>query len=114
MASGTTAECCATAAPPSRDGVAVAGRWALVGNPNCGKTTLFNALTGLRAHTANYPGTTVERRSGHLVLDDRPVELIDLPGLYDCEPTSEEERVGLLAYGGALVVYQALQAAGVS
>lgn len=46
-------------------------RVALAGNPNCGKTSLFNALTGARQHVANYPGVTVERRSGSCEIDDR-------------------------------------------
>ena len=54
---------------------------ALVGNPNAGKTTLFNALTGLRAKTANFPGTTVERKVGRLHLDHKQIVVIDLPGL---------------------------------
>jgi len=64
-------------------------RIALAGNPNSGKTTLFNGLTGLRAQTANHPGTTVERRIGHF----GEIEVIDLPGLYDLEALSEEERI---------------------
>jgi ferrous iron transport protein B len=67
---------------------------ALVGNPNAGKSALFNALTGARPKVGNYPGVTVERHSGRLVLDDgRPVELIDLPGAYSLEPSSPDERV---------------------
>ena len=66
---------------------------ALIGNPNAGKTTLFNRLTGLRAKTANFPGTTVERRSGMLRLGGRPVELIDLPGLYALTSANAEEEV---------------------
>ena len=54
---------------------------ALVGNPNAGKTTLFNALTGLRAKTANFPGTTVERKVGRLHLDRKQIVVVDLPGL---------------------------------
>lgn len=65
----------------------------LAGNPNSGKTTLFNALTGLRARTANYPGTTVEYRVGRFKLHDEEIRLIDLPGLYDLEGMSEEERI---------------------
>ena len=57
-------------------------RVALVGSPNAGKTTLFNALTGLRAKTANYPGVTVARRVGTVRLADRKVALEDLPGTY--------------------------------
>ena len=53
---------------------------ALVGNPNAGKTTLFNALTGLHAKTANFPGTTVERKVGRLHLDHKQVVVVDLPG----------------------------------
>ncbi|WP_267396924.1 MULTISPECIES: ferrous iron transporter B [unclassified Sphingomonas] len=67
---------------------------ALVGNPNAGKSALFNALTGARQKVGNYPGVTVERHSGRLVLDDgRPVELIDLPGAYSLDPSSPDERV---------------------
>ena len=67
---------------------------ALVGNPNAGKSALFNALTGARQKVGNYPGVTVERHSGRLALDDgRPVELLDLPGAYSLEPSSPDERV---------------------
>ncbi|WP_375394339.1 ferrous iron transporter B [uncultured Sphingomonas sp.] len=67
---------------------------AMVGNPNAGKSALFNALTGARQKVGNYPGVTVERHSGRLVLDDgRPVELVDLPGAYSLEPSSPDERV---------------------
>lgn len=67
---------------------------ALVGNPNAGKSALFNALTGARQKIANYPGVTVERKAGRLVLaDGRPVELIDLPGSYGLDPTSPDEAV---------------------
>lgn len=66
---------------------------ALVGNPNAGKTTLFNALTGLRAKTANHPGTTVEYRTGLALAGTSPVEILDLPGLYSLEAASAEERL---------------------
>ena len=66
---------------------------ALVGNPNTGKTTLFNRLTGLRAQTANFPGTTLERRVGSLVLGGRRVDVEDLPGLYGLSSSSAEETV---------------------
>ena len=66
---------------------------ALVGNPNAGKTTLFNALTGLRAKTANFPGTTIERRVGHTRLADQRVRLLDLPGLYSLASITPEERL---------------------
>ncbi|MDB5676088.1 MAG: ferrous iron transporter, partial [Sphingomonas bacterium] len=56
---------------------------ALVGNPNAGKSALFNALTGARQKVGNYPGVTVERHSGRLTLSDgRAVDLVDLPGAY--------------------------------
>jgi ferrous iron transport protein B len=67
---------------------------ALVGNPNAGKSALFNALTGARQKVGNYPGVTVERHAGRLVLDDgRLVELLDLPGTYSLTPSSPDERV---------------------
>ena len=67
---------------------------ALVGNPNAGKSALFNALTGARQKVGNYPGVTVERKVGRLMLDDgRPIELVDLPGAYSLEPSSPDERV---------------------
>jgi ferrous iron transport protein B len=67
---------------------------ALVGNPNAGKSSLFNALTGARQKVGNYPGVTVERHSGRLSLPDgRPVELVDLPGAYSLEPASPDEAV---------------------
>jgi ferrous iron transport protein B len=66
----------------------------LVGNPNAGKSALFNALTGARQKIANYPGVTVERKSGRLALTDgRPVELVDLPGTYSLVPDSLDEQV---------------------
>ncbi len=65
---------------------------ALVGQPNCGKSTLFNRLTGLRQKIANYPGVTVEYRVGQLSRDST-VSLIDLPGIRCLEPHSEDERV---------------------
>jgi len=68
---------------------------ALVGNPNAGKTTLFNALTGLRAKTANFPGTTIELRVGALRLAGESVRLIDMPGLYSLSAASSEERAAL-------------------
>ncbi len=66
----------------------------LAGNPNAGKSALFNALTGARQKIANYPGVTVERKSGHFQMPDgRPAELVDLPGSYSLEPTSPDEAV---------------------
>jgi ferrous iron transport protein B len=65
----------------------------LLGSPNAGKTTLFNALTGLRALVGNYPGVTVERREAELVLGDTRAVLIDLPGTYGLTPISADEAV---------------------
>jgi ferrous iron transport protein B len=67
---------------------------ALVGNPNAGKSALFNALTGARQKIANYPGVTVERKAGRLLLPSgEPVELVDLPGSYGFAATSPDEEV---------------------
>jgi ferrous iron transport protein B len=68
---------------------------ALAGNPNAGKTTLFNALTGLRQRVANYPGVTVERKEGFwsLTPDAPPARLIDLPGLYSLDAASIDEQI---------------------
>ena len=75
---------------------------ALVGNPNAGKTTLFNALTGLRAKTANFPGTTVERKVGRLHLDHRQIVVVDLPGLYSLDSKSPDEKLAADALQGKL------------
>ncbi|MGK0221677.1 MAG: ferrous iron transport protein B, partial [Limisphaerales bacterium] len=61
---------------------------ALVGNPNCGKTTLFNALTGRHQRVGNWPGVTVEKKSGEADLQGLKLEIIDLPGTYSLTPTS--------------------------
>ena len=68
-------------------------RFVLVGSPNCGKTTLFNALTGLRAKTGNYPGVTVSRYEGVHKLGDVEVVIEDLPGTYSLDPISPDEEV---------------------
>jgi ferrous iron transport protein B len=69
---------------------------ALAGNPNAGKTTLFNALTGARARTGNYPGVTVDRRSGPFALaSGRKAELLDVPGTYSLSARSAEEQVAV-------------------
>ena len=66
---------------------------ALAGNPNCGKTSIFNVLTGTRQHVGNYPGVTVESKSGHFEIGDIEIELIDLPGVYSLSSGSPEEEV---------------------
>lgn len=66
---------------------------ALVGNPNTGKSTLFNALTGLRQHVGNYPGVTVERKEGTCKTSRRSYDIIDLPGTYALNPKSPDERI---------------------
>ena len=83
--------CSAAAAPiPARKTKTVV----LVGPPNCGKTTLFNKLTGLRQKVANFPGVTVEQHTGIATLtDNREVAIIDLPGIYSLSPRSEDEQI---------------------
>ena len=66
---------------------------ALVGNPNCGKTALFNLLTGSRQKVANYAGATVERKEGRLLGSARPLRVLDLPGAYSLHPRSPDERI---------------------
>jgi ferrous iron transport protein B len=66
---------------------------ALAGNPNCGKTTLFNALTGARQHVGNYPGVTVERKEGQCQFEGYDITFVDLPGTYSLTAYSEEELV---------------------
>ena len=84
---------------------------ALVGNPNAGKTTLFNALTGMRAKTANFPGTTIERRVGRVQIDRRQMIIVDLPGLYSLESLSPEEKLASDALRGRLAKHAAPDAA---
>ena len=66
---------------------------ALAGNPNTGKSTVFNALTGLRQHTGNWPGKTVARAEGGFEYNDQKYKLVDLPGTYSLLSTSEDEEV---------------------
>ncbi|MDA3960069.1 MAG: ferrous iron transport protein B [Planctomycetota bacterium] len=68
-------------------------RIGLIGNPNAGKTTVFNALTGLRQRVGNYPGVTVERRIGHCQIATETCDIIDLPGTYSLSPSSPDERI---------------------
>jgi ferrous iron transport protein B len=86
------------AAAPSRSPL----RIGLVGSPNSGKTTLFNALTGLRARVGNYPGVTVERREGDAEVEGRPLRIIDLPGTYSLSPVSPDEAVVTAVLSGEL------------
>ena len=72
-----------------------AGTIAVVGNPNAGKSSVFNRLTGLRQRTANYPGVTVERRVGRAVVGAKSLDLIDLPGTYSLSPSSTDERIAV-------------------
>jgi ferrous iron transport protein B len=75
----------------------------LIGNPNAGKTLLFNRLTGLKAKVANYPGVTVECRSGNLVLPKvGNIEVVDLPGTYSLHACSEDEQITLKGVCGEL------------
>jgi len=66
---------------------------AIAGNPNTGKSTVFNALTGLRQHTGNWPGKTVSRAEGAYAYGDKKYKLVDLPGTYSLLSTSEDEEV---------------------
>lgn len=71
---------------------------ALVGNPNVGKTSVFNALTGLNQHVGNYPGITVERKSGSFKLNENTsAHIVDLPGTYSINPSSKDEEIALNA-----------------
>ena len=67
--------------------------FALVGNPNSGKTTLFNALTGSTAHVGNWPGVTVDKREGTYKKGENPINVVDLPGIYSLSPYTPEEVI---------------------
>jgi len=62
----------------------------VVGNPNCGKTTLFNALTGAKQHVGNWPGVTVEKKTGEYAFEGKTIELVDLPGTYSLEASDDQ------------------------
>jgi ferrous iron transport protein B len=85
---------------------------AIAGNPNAGKTSLFNALTGLRQKVANYPGVTVESKIGRWLLDDKSAyaNLIDLPGLYSLDATSLDEEIARDVLLGRRIVVDAIDA----
>jgi ferrous iron transport protein B len=85
------AEACASRGDTAgHDGALLIG---LAGQPNVGKSTIFNLLTGLSQHVGNWPGKTVERKEGVMQYGDRPVRIVDLPGTYSLSANSEEERV---------------------
>ena len=85
---------------------------ALAGNPNCGKTTIFNALTGAHHHVANWPGVTVEKRSGHIEVDGKRLEVVDLPGTYSLSARSEDELIAasFLGHGHVDLIINVLDA----
>lgn len=85
---------------PSRDRDDSPPTVLLAGNPNAGKTTVFNALTGSRARVGNYPGVTVERRVGQVQIGEGTVDLVDLPGTYSLSARSPEEQVAVEALLG--------------
>ena len=68
-------------------------KFALAGNPNCGKTTLFNTLTGSTAHVGNWPGVTVDKREGTYKKLGEKIDIVDLPGIYSLSPYTPEEIV---------------------
>ena len=65
----------------------------LAGQPNCGKSTIFNLVSGIEQHIANYPGVTVDKKTGFFRFDDYKIEMVDLPGTYSFSSYSLEERV---------------------
>ena len=75
-----------------RDAILKTKRIALIGNPNCGKTTVFNRLTGLRQKVANYPGVTVESHEG-VMSGPQGTRIVDLPGGYSLRPRSIDQRI---------------------
>ena len=66
---------------------------AIIGNPNSGKTTLFNRLTGSNQHVGNWPGVTVDRKTGHICHDGVGIDIVDLPGIYSLSPYTQEEII---------------------
>ncbi len=91
MSSCDTCNTCGAAdgqTPVNFDGVV-----ALAGNPNTGKSTVFNALTGMRQHTGNWPGKTVARAEGRFTHDNKTYKLVDLPGTYSLLSASEDEQI---------------------
>ena len=70
----------------------------LMGNPNVGKSVIFSRLTGIRVIASNYPGTTVGYTRGFMKLGEEKVEIIDVPGTYTLEPSSQVEKIALQSY----------------
>ena len=80
---------------------------ALAGNPNCGKTALFNVFTGVRQTTGNWPGVTVDRKEGYFDLHGQTIKLIDLPGIYSLDASSIDEEITrdyLLSHDAQLII----------
>ncbi len=80
---------------------------ALGGNPNCGKSALFNQFTGIRQKTGNWPGVTVDRKEGRFQLEGEEVTIVDLPGIYSLDASSIDEQITrdyLLSGDAALIV----------
>ncbi|RME17508.1 MAG: GTP-binding protein, partial [Bacteroidetes bacterium] len=94
--------------------MSVVKKFLLVGSPNSGKTTLFNTLTGLHQHTANYSGVTVEKYIGYFQHHHTKIELVDLPGIYSLYPGSLDEQLAVdeivnTSYDGIILVVNADQ-----
>ncbi|HQN91844.1 MAG TPA: FeoB small GTPase domain-containing protein, partial [Methanoculleus sp.] len=87
-------------------------RIALIGNPNIGKTTIFNVLTGLRQHVGNWPGVTVEKKTGRLSRNGYDIEVVDLPGTYSLTAYSADEIIArdFILEGNPDVVVQVVDA----
>ena len=90
----------ATAVTPERAPAAATSRVVLLGNPNTGKTTLFNVLCGARAKTSNFPGTTTTVRTGHCDISGHRIDVVDLPGIYDLRYQSPETLIARDVMGG--------------
>jgi len=81
-----TKQCCNPGSPSSPNKAPII---AIIGNPNCGKSTLFNAITGVKQKTGNWPGVTVERREGSCLIKQQAATLVDLPGVYSLDSDRE-------------------------